>query len=220
VIAYLKAGSEAVPADGVAPAAPGWLAVRVPGPFEGYVRNRDLSKSLDVKPGSPVYLRPREDSGVLTTAAKGDHSEITGLTGRWTRVRLSGDKVGYIQTAAAPVADTALLPAPVLPAPETPAGAGKPARGFGGENADAALFPRLLEGRFVSTSNVLPFHKPYPWQLLDEAGERRAYLDVSRLLQTEQMDRYVNREVIVSGTMKELPSGKDIVVEVESLSLK
>jgi hypothetical protein len=225
VIAYLKAGSEAVPADASAQTAPGWLAVKLPGPFEGYVQNKDLGKSLDVRPGGKIYQHPTDDAAVLTTAVKGDHIRITGIRGRWVRVSLSSERVGYIQQG--------IVPGPVSPAPEAlpvtaapeaaaaPAGmSGHPAPGFGGDSAGKALFPRLVEGKFASTRNLLPFKKPYEWQLLDDSGSRKAYLDVSRLLQTDQMDRYVNRGVVVTGTMRELENGKDMVVEVESLSLK
>jgi hypothetical protein len=222
-IAYLKAGSEPVPApDAAAATPPGWTAVVVPGPFEAYVLNRDLTKSLEVRPGSSLYLLPKEGSPVLATAARGDKTTITGLRGKWTRVRLERNLVGFIQSGpvlTAPEAGPA-APPPVLPAPEAIGGPGKPAQGFGSESVDASAFPRVLEGQFVSTSNLLPFHKPYAWQLVDEDGNRRAYLDISRLLQTSQMDRYVNRQVVVSGTLTELPNGKDMVVVVESLNLK
>jgi len=198
VIGTLKAGTEPV-APAAAPAATpdGWMAVTVPGPFEAYVLNRDLTKGLDVKAGSKLYLQPEETGAVLTTMSKGDKVEITGLHGRWTQVRLAKDLVGYI-----------------------PAGQATPAAINGPGDNDADLFPRLLEGRFVSTSNFLPFHKPYAWQLVDESGTRRAYLDVSKLLQTDQIDRYVNRDVEVSGTLTALPDGRDVVVSVQSMSLR
>jgi hypothetical protein len=222
VIAYLKAGAEPVPAAEASQAVPdGWMAVEVAGPFEAYVPNRDLTKGLDVKPGSSLYLLPQEGSAVLTTSAKGDKTEITGLHGNWTRIRFEKSLVGYIRSAALPLSVAGgPSPAPVTPAPEVPAGPGRAAPGFGDGNGDASLFPRLLEGQFVSTHNLLPFHKPYAWQLLDDAGVRKAYLDISTLLQTDQIDRYVNRQVEVSGTMTALPNGKDIVVAVQSLTLK
>ena len=51
VATYLKAGEEPRPAPG-ATAPAGWLAVELPGPFEVYVENKDLTKSLDVRPGA------------------------------------------------------------------------------------------------------------------------------------------------------------------------
>ncbi len=223
VIGTLKAGTEPV-APAAAPAATpdGWMAVTVPGPFEAYVLNRDLTKGLDVKAGSKLYLQPEETGAVLTTMSKGDKVEITGLHGRWTQVRLAKDLVGYIPAGqATPAAINGPAAAPAVPAPvPVAAGPGRPAPGFAPGDNDADLFPRLLEGRFVSTSNFLPFHKPYAWQLVDESGTRRAYLDVSKLLQTDQIDRYVNRDVEVSGTLTALPDGRDVVVSVQSMSLR
>jgi len=43
---------------------------------------------------------------------------------------------------------------------------------------------------------------------------------VSKLLQTDQIDRYVNRDVEVSGTLTALPDGRDVVVSVQSMSLR
>jgi hypothetical protein len=229
VITYLKAGSEpALAAPGTEITPDGWTAVTVAGPFSAYVHNRDLSKSLEVKPGSSLYLKPQEGSGVLAIAAKGDKTEITGLHGNWTQIRLDRDLVGYIQTgplaAAVPVAGAPAAPAGAPPAivaaPEVPAAPGRPAPGFGDADYTTSRFPRLLEGRFVSTHNLLPIHRPYDWQLVDASGVRRAYLDVSRLLQTDPIDQYVNRQVEVSGTMKALAGRDDVVVIVENLRLQ
>ena len=224
VIAYLNAGSEPVPAAESPRAVPdGWTAVEVAGPFEAYVLNRNLTKGLDVKPGSTLYLSPQEGSGILTTSAKGDKTEITGLHGNWTRIRL--DKNAHRITfgrfprrglnGAGSRPGGWRRPGPPAP-PARAAGARVPHRPTG----DTSLFPRLLEGRFVPTHSLLPFHRRYAWQLVDDSGTRKVYLDISTLLQTEQIDRYVNRQVEVSGTMTALPNGKDIVVAVQSLSLK
>jgi hypothetical protein len=53
VIAVLNAGSQQpAPSEKAGPAPAGWIAVDVPGPFSGYVRNKDLTKQLDVVPGA------------------------------------------------------------------------------------------------------------------------------------------------------------------------
>ena len=41
------------------------------GPFEGFVENKDLAKSLDVNPGAPILLAPKVDAAVLTLAEQG-----------------------------------------------------------------------------------------------------------------------------------------------------
>jgi len=97
VITLLKAGTEPVlapaPAEGI-PA--GWTAVQVSGPFEAYVRNADLTKQLEVRPGASLLLAPKATAGVLTVFAKGDQARITGLLGSWTQVSLDKTLVGYL----------------------------------------------------------------------------------------------------------------------------
>ena len=126
VITVLKAGSELpAPTDKAGPPPPGWAAIEVPGPFEGYVRNRDLTKQLDVLPGSSVFLGPGEDQGVLAVFAKGDKAEITGLRGSWTQVRL--ETYGWTPSAKKVTSTTGTWPlvqsggswSATLPAPST-----------------------------------------------------------------------------------------------------
>src|SRR5271155_81725 len=99
VITVLSAGTEEpVHSDKGGPAPEGWSAVEVPGPFEGYVHNKDLTKQLDVTPGATVYMAPKDGAGVLSVFAQGDKAEITGLHGAWTQVRLEKTIIGYIHT--------------------------------------------------------------------------------------------------------------------------
>jgi hypothetical protein len=56
--------------------------------------------------------------------------------------------------------------------------------------------------------------------LNDDAGVRYAYLDVTKLLLTDQIEKYVDHVVVVFGKPKAMPGARDIVIEVESLQLK
>ncbi len=226
-IGVIKAGAEPSAAEVVAPT--GWLAVNVPGPFEGYVQNADLSKSLDVKPGSGIYLAPSADSGVLATAAKGDKISITGLRGKWTQVRLDRTVVGFIHLGPiTPAGQTAETPQTVAQAvPEAAAAAsssapvtdaGKPAAGPAADAPGSAF--RYLEGKFVSTRHLLSPRRPYDWQIEDAAGTRIAYLDLSKLLLTEQADSYAGHTVEVFGAVNPVPGTRDIVINVENLQLR
>ena len=227
-LGILKAGAEPSSAEVAAPA--GWMSVNLPGPFEGYVQNADLTKGLDVKPGSPIYLSPSPDSGVLATAVKGDKISITGLRGKWTQVRLEKSLIGFIhlgplpavgQSAetpqtAAQVQPQAASAAPVAAAPSTDAG--RPAVTATGERGGAAS--RYFEGTVVSSRRLLAPRRPYDWQLDDAAGARIAYLDVGKLLLTEQIDSYVGHTVAVFGAVNPVPGSGDIVIAVENLQLK
>jgi hypothetical protein len=83
-----------------------------------------------------------------------------------------------------------------------------------------ASLPRSFQGRFVSTRRALTPHRPYDWALNDDAGKRYAYLDITKLLQIEQIEKYAGHMVIVYGAAKASPDGRDILIQVENLQLK
>jgi hypothetical protein len=221
VIVVLPAGSEqpaATDKAGVPPA--GWIAVEVAGPFEAYVKNKDLSKQLDVNPGASVFLEPKDASGVLTVFAKGDKAEITGLHGRWTQIHLEKTLVGYIQAGPA-----AAAPAPEAP-PSAPAGApaaaaSTPAAPSGpSANADVRL-SRIYEGRLASTKTLLMPKRPFDWEIQDESGKRIAYVDLSKLLLTDQIDNYAGHAVVLLGSIDSVKdTSGDLVINVVGLRLK
>ncbi|HEY1764571.1 MAG TPA: SH3 domain-containing protein [Opitutaceae bacterium] len=227
VITVLKAGSdEPAPSDKGGPVPPGWTAIEVHGPFEGYVHNRDLTKQLDVVPGATVYLSPKEDGPALAVFEKGDKAEITGLRGRWTQIRLDKTLVGYVHSGpieAAPIAVAPASPAPaptVAQAPSTPppsASAGAPMPPAGESNV---ALSRLYEGTLATTQSLLTPKRPYDWQLLDASGKRIAYVDLSKLLLTEQPSSYVGRTVVVLGSIKPVMQSNDLVIVAEGFRLK
>lgn len=235
-ITFLKAGSQPVIAPGTLATTPaGWLAVELPGPFEGYVLNRDIQKNLDVRIGAPIHLAPKPGSGVLATMAASDKVEITGLQGKWTQIRLETKIIGYIQINGAagylpPIAAPSNLvdvpaPAPLSPSPVSPIAygvttAGQPAPMVNLGDGGSSTLPRLFQGRFVSTRSPFRPRRPFDWALNDEAGKRFAFVDISKLLLTEQIEKYTDHIVVVYGAAKATPDGKDIVIAVESLQLR
>jgi len=224
-IGSLRAGTEPVAVTtgyGVLPS--GWIAVTVKGPHEVFVQQKDLTKSLDAKPGAPLHREPRPESDVLTVAAEGDQIEITGLRGRWTQLSLKRDLIGYIQVASTSAPSPAVsIP---QPAPRAPAPAAVPPAPAAGQavpivqNPGEQSLPRLFQGRLTSTRNPLRPRRPYDFQLTGEGGERYAYADLSKLLLTEQLDKYVDRTVVVYGAAQPVPGTRDIVIVVESLQLR
>jgi len=228
VIAVLSAGSEQPAAsDKAGPPPPGWMAVDLAGPFTGYVKNKDLTKQLDVLPGASVFLEPKDGAGVLAVFAKGDKAEITGLHGKWTQVRLDKTLVGYISTlapagAAASVAEAApaapaspAAPAPVPAAPVAPAAAPAP------DNPDSApALSQLFEGTLASSETLFSPRRPFKWELVDAAGKRIAYLDLKSILLTDQIENYVGHPVVVLGALRPVKETRDIVIDVEAFHLK
>lgn len=231
IVTTLKAGTEpAVTVDG-ATAPAGWTAITLPGPHEVFAANKDVTKALDVRPGAPYLTEPKAGAPVLTLAEKGDQTQITDYRGKWTKFRLSKPVIGYIKTPAKP----ALAPAPkststapavaVAPLKDTPASSAPVASNIGrpapaGDGASSAL-PRLFQGKFASTYNPLRPRRPYEFQLTDDAGSRYAYVDISKLLATEQLNKYVDRTVVVYGTARSVPgSSTEMVIVAESLQLR
>lgn len=239
----LAAGTEPKPAPGAIASTPaGWMAVELAGPFEVYVEKKDLAKSLDVKPGIPMRLKPAADAAVLALAEKGDKTEITGLTGKWTKLKLEKTLVGYIQVSATPgytppiattpapapvmpVASTQPAPTPMSAPPVSPgvygaAGGGQASPMLNLGDGGSASLPRQFAGMFVSTRRPFTPRRPYDYALNDNAGKRYAYVDISKLLQTDQIEKYVNHQVVVFGTAKATPDGKEFVIQVETLQLR
>jgi hypothetical protein len=230
-VTFLKAGTEPVPAAGARAETPaGWMAVDLPGPFEAYVENKDLTKSLDLRPGAPIRLAPRADAGILVLAEKDDKTTITGLRGRWTQISLEKTLTGYINVGGAaghvpPIATATAGSPPLAAAPVTPGAHGPAAGGRASPMVDlgdggSASLPRQFAGLFVSTRRPLTPRRPYDYALNDEAGRRYAYLDTSKLLLTDQLEKYVDHAVVVFGTARTTAGGKDFVIEIESLQLK
>jgi hypothetical protein len=211
------------------------MAIDLPGPFEGYVENKDLSKALDVKPGSSIRVAPKADAGVLTLAEAGDKTSITGLRGKWTQIALEKKLTGYIKVdgapvntapiAATPAPGSAAAPAPIGPSPVTPSVYGSTTTGQAapmvnlGDGGSSSL-PRQFAGKFVSTRRAFTPRRPYDYALNDSAGKRYAYVDISKLLLTEQIEKYIDHNVVVFGAAKPTADGKDIVIAVETLQLK
>jgi hypothetical protein len=238
-ITFLKAGTEPTPMPGSIASTPaGWIAIELPGPFEGYVENKDLTKSLDVRPGVAIRTAPKADAPVLTNSLEKDKTTITGLHGRWTQINLERPLVGYVNIGTAPgympsIATTpAAAPgaaassgAPVAPAPVTPtaygtSAAGQPAPMVNLGDGGAAALPRQFAGKFVSTRRPLMPRRPYDYALNDDAGKRYAYLDASKLMLTEQLDKYIDHSVVIFGTARTSAGTNDLVIQIESLQLK
>ena len=84
----------------------------------------------------------------------------------------------------------------------------------------SSTLPRQFAGRFVSTRRAFTPRRPYDYALNDDAGKRYAYVDISKLLLTEQIEKYIDHNVVVFGAAKPTADGKDIVIAVETLQLK
>jgi hypothetical protein len=234
IVTYLKAGSAPTPAttpEAIADTPAGWMAVEIAGPFEAYVNGKDLNKSLDINPGAALHLQPKGDTGLLANYTQGDKVEITGtMKGKWFQIRLDKTLVAYIHAspkataaagAATPAGALASAPTPATPATYGVAGPGQPAaQTGGGSDGGSAILPRSFEGVFVSTYRAFAPTRPFPYQLNDRTGARFAYLDASRISQTENLDKFLNNPVSVFGAARNVTGTKDIVILIESIQLR
>ncbi len=217
VIGLFKAGETVVPyIDATTPLPPGWIATEMPGPFAGYVQGKDLTKGQDLKPGAVIHLEPNLTSGVVAVAEKGDRSSLTGvLKGKWLQIKLEKKLIAYLRVGPAQ-AVAAATPAPVAP-PPVPLAQVIPQNI--GDNS-ASTLPRQFTGKFVSTRRPFAPRRPFDWALNDDAGVRYAYLDTSKLLITDPLEKFIDRTVIVFGAGRPSPDGRDIVIQIETLQIK
>lgn len=219
VLARLKAGST-VTAVGEAPA--GWRRVEVSGPFEAYAQSRDITKGLEVREGGHIYAAPRKDAQLLAVAAASDKSEVIGLAGGdWVQVRLEKKLQGFIAVGEAANVSADARPLPPVTAAPLPAG---PVTAVGRPvvmSAHTADTPRLFAGTLVLARRPIFNPNPlYDYQLTDSTGRRFAYVDTRRLLLTDKMGTFLDREITVTGTVRNTVDGKDLVIAAESMALK
>lgn len=218
VITRLRSGNTIV-YTGDAPA--GWRRVEISGTFEAYAHNRDITKGLEVQEGANILAAPRKDAPVLTVAQPGDKTEVIGLAaGDWCQIKVAKKLQGFIATSANANVPAEIKPLPVVAAtpPAAPVSTIGRAVPLTGNTAD---MPRLFAGRLVLARRpILNPNPPYDYQLTDASGRRFAYVDTKRLRLTDQIETYLDRQISISGTVRNTVDGKDLVIAAESMSLK
>lgn len=215
VITRLAKGS---PVDYVGDAPAGWRRVEVTGTFEAFAHTRDITKGLDVREGANLLTAPAKTAPVLTTAQKGDKTEIVGVKGDYCQVKVTKKVQGFI--ASAEIANRPARPAtqPVAPAP---APASSTALGRPVAATNTADLPRLFSGTLVIAKRpILNPNPPYDYQLTDLSGRRFAYVDTRRLVLTDRLENLVEKFVTVTGTVRNTVDGKDLVIAAESIQAK
>lgn len=224
VITRLKRGNTII-YTGDAPA--GWRRVEISGSFEAYAHNRDITKGLEVREGANLLAEPKKDAAVLTIAQPGDKTEVVGLAGGdWCLIRLEKKLQGFIATGAANIpSDSTPSPTPAPAAPVTPlASPTAPVSTVGRAvplSGNTADMPRLFAGRLVLAKRMIVNpNPPYDYQLTDASGRRFAYVDTKRLLLTDKIEAYLDRQIAITGTVRNTVDGKDLVISAESMQLK
>lgn len=229
------AHSGTVLTEGTAPT--GWAAISLAGPHTVYVTQKDTLKNFEVRPGAAYFSQPRPDAPVLGLAEENDAAEFADIAGRFNKFSLKKPLTAYVRATpaeATPVTPVAPLvePAP-KPATATPAllpdltgtlnqdipASSPTVPGQSAQLGEPSL-ARTFFGVVASTRNPLRPRRPYDFQLNDASGTRIAFLDVSRLMQTEQIQAFIDRPVALFGTAEPLGNGREIVIRVETLKLE
>lgn len=234
VLGTAKAGTKI--AAGTAPS--GWAAVELAGPHTVYVTEKDTLKDFEVRPGAAYYAQPKTNAPVLGLAGDKDSAEFADVAGKFNKFSLNKTIIAYVRIPATPVAPVAPATKPAAPAasPAAPAAslpplmddlpstlpqnipASRPVAPGQGVEAGEPRLARAFFGIVASSRSVLHPRRPWDYQINDDGGSRVAYLDISKLLLTEQIDAFLGRPVAILGTAETV--GRDLVIHVESLKLQ
>jgi hypothetical protein len=216
---------------GTAPS--GWAAVELAGPHTVYVTDKDTLKSLEVRPGAAYHAQPRANAPIIGLADDKDPAEFADFAGKFNKFSLNKSLIAYVRmpvAAAAPVAP--VQPAASAPVVSTPPPlmddlqgtlhqdipANRPVTPGQGIEAGEPRLARTFFGVVASSRSALRPRRPWDYQINDNGGARIAYLDISKLLLTEQIDAFLGRPVAILGTAETI--GSDLVIHVESLKLQ
>lgn len=206
----------------------GWEAISYLDDFRGFVRRNDVGKDLDVKPGAPVYLSAGADADrIITHAAANELFEVERLTGDWIELSFRKPVTGFVQSSSAaplPTAQAEVLEAEAvvmedLPAPEVKAASPAAAAVTSRDGVPVDGLQRLYEGRLARSRSFLGRQPPYPFQIMDQSGNRIAYLDLNKLLITTPIDRFLDRGFQFYGKAEPIEGRRDFVIRVEHMRL-
>ncbi|AKC83001.1 hypothetical protein IMCC26134_09825 [Verrucomicrobia bacterium IMCC26134] len=218
------------------PAPSGWQAVELAGPHTVYVAEKDTLKNFDIRPGASYLASPRADAPVIGIAGEKDAAQFADIAGRYNKFSLDRVLIGFVRLPVSPVtAVSAVTPGPVsapvsaqAPAPATTAAdanilrqdipASAPARAAS-ETGEPQL-ARIFFGTLASSRSAFHPRRPYDFQLNDNNGNRLAFLDTSRLLLTEKLETFLERNITILGTAETSGSTGALVIHVETLKLR
>jgi len=224
---------------------PGWIAIRSSGPFAGFVRNREVGDQGHIRTGAEIRAQPLPDAPLLLIVEEGDNAIGSEPLGDWSRASIHTDLIVFVNAlppeSRSQVATASVTPPPAdsddlvidpTPVDEKPAKAKKPKREKKAKPAkepkapkvdptpvETAGAPRTFEGYLLRTRRFLGRGPKYDYQLVDEANQRIALLDLSMLSSAAQLDALENRHVAVYGPGISRPDVKDLIIRVQTLRL-
>ncbi len=223
---YTPATLEDLPAN--SPELPsGWIAINYQGSFKGFVTNNNIRKDLSITPGASIYPSPSTDTPAFTIMEVDDDAVFVSPEAGWSQIVIRKTIPLYLNTA-----DTSIPTDPnPLMTPEAVNTAAEividepelsPMPTYTGDDSDTDTGlapPRLFHGTFAKAKGFLGRKLKYDYRLLDSQGKTLLYLDVSTLLITDPLEKYLGRQVNVFGTGRVPVKSKYLVIKVESLRL-
>ncbi|MEZ5276186.1 MAG: hypothetical protein R3F07_07400 [Opitutaceae bacterium] len=201
---------------GMSPLPEGWSAIRFEADYQGYVNNNEVLKNLTAEVGAGVLMEASLEAPLLTVVEMDDITQVTDVTGEWSRIIIRKPLVGYIDAGAvaeseAPVAQVAAAAA-IEP---TPAVLPPPPMTTAAPNADVA--PILMNGRLERTRRVFGRGPDQEYQLIGKEGKVIAYLETDSLILTEPVDAFLGLVVNVFGVPRKPAESKALILRVETL---
>lgn len=235
---------EGAPVVDEALAAQGWYWGEFSGEFQGYVPDAKIGKDLLPVEGAFILAAPDADSRILTTVTAEDirenRIEIIDR-GTWWTVSFSKpipvfyrEPVVSAEPVPEPAADdqvrpVAVEPEPVVPPtptpPEEPSSpppneVAPPAEpeAAPAENFVAGTVGTTLRGKLrQAEARFFVFPPPYKFELIDENGERVAYVDFSNAVLQRPISAYLGESVSVFGTWEKVDNLRTIVIRARNL---
>jgi hypothetical protein len=209
-------------------------------PITAWVETAALGAGNVLAVGTPLREAADAAGTVIRASRAGDTIVPLRVEGSWTQVRVlpadSGRRPAASLAAPAPVVATAQPPAPepvqnvVTPAPVAVAPAPAPVAAPTAPTAPAASAPVLLPedyqavrtftGSLEAVTGFIWTTPPSRYELVDKDGYRLAFLDVSKLMKTVDLQSTLGRQVQVSGTVKGVRRGRDMLMSVDTLVLR
>lgn len=204
----------------------GWKAISFVDNFRGFVKQTQLRKDFSVTAGTPIYLSATENpEAVLARAARNDLFEVEQLDGTWAQVSFRKPVTGFVRDngvdTSSPVSTAAPERRPeAVPVEEMEAESTSHPRvaSRAGIPTDGTL--RAFEGWLSPTRSFFGRQPPFSHQIVDQSGNRIAYVDLNRLLITTPMDRFYGRKFEFYGRAEPLEGRRDFVIRVERMLQK
>ncbi len=204
-IGELEAISLAVPAQWPHNTEPveGWQPIYYRNTFEVYLDNNDIAKDLSAKPGRPYLTAPSNEAPTLAIATDKDKIDIISVDTWFCKVQLETIVVGYIQSSSID-ASSIVTSLETAPTPEAAA------------QSEAAAITELV-GRLEKVGLLGKTRTGMSYKIVGIDGKTLAFVETSEVPERIQVEEFINREVRVSGFLKQTEESDDVILTAKSI---